>query len=293
MKEKTEQQRLAELVQNQNSEEPIDTGSILAENLKAIVGSPDASIMQQVISEENDLDLPSKKPKEIISNSKEFNKSDREQISTKENFPREKIMMQLYDVRDNLIESFSTCDFNSSTSRNIASNILKIGNCIHELGGDVEIFDPFNYISGLSKPSENDTAKEVIKRTIECYNRGKIIEAKIQPESKEIHIVFSGLEGNTEYTAVGRVKAKNWMGNEAIDYVYTPNSGRMSVKAFINDGWINQSENENYEISWELNEVNLSKTSSKKEEVSPKYQNLDIDSDMEEEKDIGDPIEQE
>jgi adenylosuccinate synthase len=53
----------------------------------------------------------------------------------------------------------------------------------------------------------------------------------------------------------GLVTSSSWNGNEAIDFIYTPGQGKMSVKVFEKGKWIDKSETGNYEIKWELEEI--------------------------------------
>lgn len=192
-------------------------------------------------------------------NLKPLPKENKQVISeAKTNYNTEKLLLNLFEARDGLIENYSKLGINSY-SQNVVDSINKIGSCICSLGGEVEKFDPFVHISGLQAPNLIKNAKRVIENTMDSYSLGKIEDAKINKDGKEITITFTGQQNNIDYKAVGTlVASKAWVGNEAVDYIYSPNEGRMSVKVFSDEGkWVDKSSN--YKISWELfeNEANL------------------------------------
>lgn len=189
-----------------------------------------------------------KTSKDIVSKSE--NKESKAQISESK-FNTEKLLLDLFDIRDTLIESYSKIGI-GSTSQPIVDTINKIGSCIKTLGGEAPNFDPFAHISGLQNPILKKNASRVIENTKEAYSIGKIEDANISEDGKTLMITFSGQQDNINYKAIGTIIAsKSWIGNEAIDYIYSPSEGRMSVKAFNDDGkWIDKSDS--YKISWEL-----------------------------------------
>jgi len=280
MREMTDQERLASLVSDRNVE-PIDTGNMLAEGLKSSL-SGSLLYVAEVESKRDtgSNDVANEKPRNLIS---------------------EKLLITLYEIRDSLINIFSKCELNSNISESLADEISRLGDCIVYIGGDVEDFDPLSYASGLDTPDSIKNAEEVLKRTIQCYKLGEIKQAKIQEDGKEILIVFAGKNKETTYQATGRIIAKSWTGNEAIDYVYSPKSGKMSVKSFEGGKWVNKSldGNSDYSVSWELQEQSINKknstnseeTSLNKEEVTQYAQNqLTEDDGADGEEDIGSPI---
>lgn len=202
----------------------------------------------------------------------------------------ENILMQLYETRDGLIESVSKMGVTSS-SESIVTGINKIGGCIKKMGGQVQKFDLLSHLSGLKSPNLKKNAMRVIENTKEAYNIGKITEASISEDGKTIHITFMGQQDNVDYKAVGTIiSPKTWVGNEAIDYLYSPSEGRMSVKAYNEEGkWLDKSGS--YEISWELFEkeadlnvmpVEVVKESEKKKEITKdaKKDNSEEDNDF-------------
>jgi len=183
-------------------------------------------------------------------------------------YSTEKMMLDLYEVRDGLIATFSEMGLNK-TSQNLVNSINKVGTCIKGLGGEVDYFDPLANVSGLQSPKLNKSAQRVIENTKEAYNLGKIEGAKVEEDGKTITITFTGKQGNVSYKSVGTVTASDtWMGNEAIDYIYSPESGRMAVKTPNAHGqWIDRG-TDDYKISWELfetDESNLNKEAGKAE----------------------------
>ena len=289
MAQQTEQERLAAMVA-QDDLEPVVTGDILAEGLKAHLGDVSSDQMQTAvenIESYGDVAVSAIKPAGLTKTAT----AGKQLLAA----VPEKVLITLYDVRDNLVEAFEGCSLNSSLSDCLTNQINKLGSCIVNMGGTSEIFEPLNHISGLEMPNIQKNAEEVVARTIQCYKLGTVKEAKIKDDGNEINIQFEGSEGEINYIASGRITAKGWTGNEAIDYVYTPRSGKMSVKAFEGGRWVNKSETDNYHISWELNEDEKTQDSAQtlppKEEIPQITQNNTLNSEKDGEEDIGSPIE--
>jgi len=102
------------------------------------------------------------------------------------------------------------------------------------------------------------SAQQVVERTKNCYKRAKIEDVSISESGQVIGIVLQGNDENIgmAYRAKGTLTAKSsWSGTEAIDYIYTPTAGKMSVKVLEGGKWVDKSPN--YKIQWELQEVDL------------------------------------
>ena len=205
------------------------------------------------------------------------NSNDIEEINTV-NADTEALLLDLFEVRDGLIDVFEKVGLNVATSSNLASHINKIGSCIKQIGGDVDTFSPLEHVSGLQMPNIVKNAQRVIETTKQCYSLGQITKAEVdeETEGKTISINFEGQDGKTKYTARGVITAESsWKGNEAIDYIYTPGEGRMSVKAFENNKWVDK--HQDYNIYWELDEVDITASNEKeKEEIEQKEQNKKV-----------------
>ena len=300
MNELTEQEQLARLIRN-DDREPLDSASMLFNNLRAQIGDPDPDKI-----EETKREIEASGNKIENKKIKKFSSSQSPQLSSDSNlklpdgYSTEKLLMSLYDVRDSLIETFQTTNINSNISRKVISSIEKVDTLIKSAGGEIEEFDPMNHCSGLQAPNFHKSAEKVIETTIQCYSLGKIEDANIADGGKTINISFSGTNGNTEWKAIGTIKAEEWTGNEAIDYIYTPREGHMSVKAYDNGRWIDKAASGKYRLHWDLEEkvrkansanpsTELSSTESttmNKEGNGAKTQNNTIDGD----EDIGSPI---
>lgn len=164
----------------------------------------------------------------------------------------ESLLLDLFEVRDGLVEIFKRNGVAEKGGDLIVGQIDKVGSCIRKLGGAVDKFDPFSAISGLRDPDLKLNAQRVIENTKQAYTLGKISGDKVSSDGKTINISFSGINGKTSYKAVGTIVAnKYWNGNEGIDYIYSEGSGKISVKAINDNGkWIDKSSD--YNISWEL-----------------------------------------
>jgi len=176
----------------------------------------------------------------------------------------EALLLDLFEIRDGLIDLFKRSENNEGDSEVLVGHIDKIGSCIRKLGGAVDKFDPFSAKCGLKDPDLKLNAQRVIENTKKSYSLGDVSGDKVSADGKTINITFSGVKGNTCYKAVGTLVAhKSWVGNEGVDYIYSPASGKISVKAISDDGkWIDKSSE--YNISWELFEQDKNQSSPEK-----------------------------
>jgi hypothetical protein len=212
----------------------------------------------------------------------------------------EQFLVDLYGVHDCLVSSFRKLDINSSVAGDISEQINKVASCIERLGGEVDSFDPLNHVSGLKAPQNLASyAKRVVDSTRQCYSLGSIADTGVSEDGRTIKIEFTGSSETQGYKATGTITAQNsWSGNEAIDYIYTPGSGRMSVKAYSNDGWVDKCDD--FDIYWELEEFDLSEleetklsqnieksASNSKEAEQNKSNNKDIGSDSGQDEETG------
>ena len=192
----------------------------------------------------------------------------------------EALLLDLFEIRDVLIDLFKRSENNENDSEILVGQIDKLGSCIRKLGGAVDKFDPFSAKCGLRDPDLKLNAQRVIENTKRSYSLGNVSDDKVSADGKTINVTFSGVKGNTSYKAVGILVAhKSWVGNEGIDYIYSPASGKISVRAISDDGkWIDKSSE--YNISWELFEQDKKESKveknaeTKKEVVKPSVNNV-------------------
>lgn len=258
MSEMTEQEQLARLIRN-NDREPLDSASMLFNNLRSQLGDANPDKI-----EETKREIEASGNKIIGSKIKRHSSvsSNMESLASQklpEGYSTEKVLMSLYDIRDNLIETFQSTGINSNISKKVISSIEKVDVLIKTAGGEVERFDPLNHCSGLQAPNFYKNAEKVIETTRQCYSLGNVDSATLADGGKVINIVFSGVNGETAWKAIGTVKTDEWTGNEAIDYVYTPREGHMSVKAYDNGRWIDKIACGKYKVHWDLEEKGISK----------------------------------
>lgn len=249
MPEMTEQEKLAQLVGGADLE-PLRTDDMLADGLRFLIGNPSEVKVQQV-------------SREIESHGDTIARVGTRQIAP-DGKPvtiagAEKILIALYDVREELVKAFEGCGINSGVGNVLADQINRVGSCIRIAGGEVEDFEPLNHISGLEMPDLNKNLEQVIARTIQCYKLGEVKEAKIKNgnKGKEIHIVFLGKNNEINYKVTGYIQSEVWSGNEAIDYIYTAQGGKMSIKTFEDNKWLDKTSSGRYAIHYQLEEVKL------------------------------------
>jgi hypothetical protein len=162
---------------------------------------------------------------------------------------REALLISLYEVHDDLVSFFEK---SSDTDRNrlnyLADTINKVSGCIEDLGGEkMQKFSAIDHVSGLSAPVLDNMAEKVINTTKNLYKGAKI--EKIFEKDGAIIIVLSGEDNGVLYRTAGKIVPNHgWNGSEAIDYVYSKGSGKMSVKAYEANKWVDKSNS--YEITW-------------------------------------------
>ena len=160
----------------------------------------------------------------------------------------EKAIMEVYSLRDWMIEEFQRNVKFQSTSSVLEKAILKSESIIRTLGGDVEAFNPLNYMSGLDEIGESDVnsntilanARAVIENTKKHYVKYKLssIEAKMIKGKPGIVFSIEGDDNNSPFKVVGAVVSKkNFFGNEAIDYVRHNGNGALGIKALSGGKW--------------------------------------------------------
>jgi hypothetical protein len=272
MRELSEQEQLARLVRGNDEDKTIDSAGLLEASLKNSLGSVSSERLSKIKEEiEAHGDIPEGRKLKSLA------EKEKEAVS----YSTEKLMLELYDVRDELISIFEISGINTNMSKKVEQSIAKIEQCLQVIGGDVDKFVPLNHLSGLDIPDFQKNAEQVIKTTKQCYRLGKIETAKINDNGKSIQIVFSGTDGDTEYIADGIITAEEWVGNEAIDYIYTPGEGNMTVKAFENGRWVLKAGNK-YKVLWDLKEKEINaKIVENKKEVENKLQNnMDIEEEI-------------
>jgi len=282
-----EQEQLARLVGDDDLS-TLSSASILFDGLRERIGevSPERLEETKREIEASGAQIEGKRLKKTIISAS--NNSIRSSQQLPEGYSTEKVLISLYDIRDILIDTFQVSGVNSGISKKIIASIEKVDNLIKTSGGEIEKFDPLNHCSGLQAPNFHKSAEKVIETTKQCYSLGNVDDAKITDNGKTINISFSGVHEDTLWKAIGTVKAEEWTGNEAIDYVYTPREGHMSVKAYDNGRWIDRFSSGKYKVHWDLEE----KLSSKKNKQE-KQSILEVEKSVEvqdEDEDIGNPI---
>jgi|SaaInlV_165m_DNA_1040744.scaffolds.fasta_scaffold22038_4 hypothetical protein len=301
MYEKTEQEKLLDLF-NAGSTNPdaenFDSTDLLSQSLIEQLGRPSkekiSEVEQEIVAKGAELDYAP-----LTS----FSSNGRQVVQAQNSDPQkdDRLIGVLRNIHASLIDVFERSGLNSGIESSLATLIDSTGACLTYLGEGTEKFEPLQHLSGLQAPNMVKNANKVIETTLNCYKLGKIEESTVSDDGSLITIVFSGKSRGIEYKVFGEVKADSWEGSEAIDYIYTPGSGSMSIKAFEGGKWIDKSHNNDaYKVNWALEERDLSlegkdvpdlnKTASEelglvedekklddKEEVTPTLSNNDFD----------------
>jgi hypothetical protein len=281
----TEQERLSMLVGN-NDLEPIDSASILFNSLRDSIGdvSPEKLEETKREIEASGAQIEGKRAKKVVTTSITSNNDLGINRKLPDGYSTEKVLISLYDIRDILIDSFRLSGINSNVSKKLVSSIEKVDGLIKTAGGEIERFEPLNHCSGLQAPNFYKNAEKVIATTTQCYSLGKIEDAKISDNGKTINICFLGINEDVSWKAMGTINAEEWTGNEAIDYVYTPREGHMSVKAYDNGRWIDKISSGKYKVHWDLIEKRT------KRDEQEKQTNIIEENINNDDEDIGAPL---
>lgn len=223
---------------------PFDTGSLMIESLRGTLGSAvDPNILNQVSHEiENSGQrLASATPVTAAASG----------ASATNAAHVEAVLLHNYDVYDLLLEVFRTVDINSDVATKLTQAIRKIEASIKLLGGKELNFQPEDVVSGLALPDQSVAMSKVVATTSAYYKMGSVRDSAIVNKNT-IRMTFALNEKNNKIICRGDVTPSTgvWIGNEAIDYVYTPEGGRMTVKLLSQGGWVNVSSD--YKINWEL-----------------------------------------
>ena len=262
MRELTEQEKLAQLVGGDSVEDAsMSSADLLTEGLMKKMGGASASALEQVTQE-------------IESSGGAVDQSPVSSFSTQgpKNVRRdEKLINALSVVYGGLVDVFEQSGVESAMNDQLIALIETAGACLNYLGERTDKFEPLKHLSGLGAPDITGKAKMVASTTLNCYSLGEIIGPDIENNGRTIKLAFTGRNSKVSYQATGVITADFWDGSEAIDYIYTPGSGKMSVKAYERGRWIDRSDSGNYDIRWSLAETPIGEdpeTSDPETEVS-------------------------
>jgi len=284
---RTEQETLATLMTT--SREPLNTSEMMWDNLKATLGDAKPEFINKV--NEEIVNSGVKVLKDVPT------QSGPRRVNLPEGVSSEKILEYLFIIYDNLINVFERTGIHSETSKDLEAIIHAIEYCVQYVGGKIEPFDPMLHVSGLEIPPLFKNAQRVIDTTKQCYKLGTVLDTNISDNGEEIDIILSGQNKSIVYKVSGKVSSSTWNGNEAIDYVYNSNGGKMSIKSFEGGKWKDITNTGNYSIKWELEEAEISNSDITEEKSSGVEKNIteeNIEStkeDLENNKNNGDIIE--
>ncbi len=249
IREMSEEEQMARLlrVSPDEIEKAIPAQELMLNSLKTSIGKPSAKAMSEIAGEldQREGGAPSRQREE----SAEVNKT--------VDYNTEKVLLKMFDIYDSLVEMFQRVGLSADISDELTKQIWQMEECIEDIGGSVDHFVPENFVSGLAAPDSTETAQKVIDTTLKCYKLGKIKNAVVDEGGSTIRLDFVGVQGDIEFLAKGEISPKGigWTGNEAIDYLYKDNGGKMTVRAYEKGKWANKSDD--YNIHWELTVTDL------------------------------------
>jgi hypothetical protein len=263
-REMTEQEKLLALHRAGTTDPDADFNSadLLTQSLLQTLGRPSqqkiAEVEQEIVSSGDELDYAP-----ITS----FSSNGRTTYTNANAEPQKDVRLigALKNVHAGLIDVFERSGLNSGIENNLVNLIDTTGACLNHLGESTEKFEPLRHLSGLQAPNMVKNANRVVETTLNCYKAGQVEDQTVSDDGATIEMIFAGKYRDIEYKAFGRVTAQSWEGSEAIDYIYTPGKGKLSVKAFEGGKWVDKSDH--YDIKWTLEEKDL--TLEGNEEVNP------------------------
>ena len=223
---------------------PFDSGSMIMESLRGSIGNAvSPNILNQVSQEIENSGSRIASATPLTAAASAASATNAAHI--------ESVLLHNYDVYDLLIEVFRNVDINSDTATKLTQAIRKIEASIRLMGGKELNFQPEDVVSGLSLPDQSVAMSKVVATTSAYYKMGSVRDSEIINKNT-IRMTFALNERSNNIVCQGDVTPSTgvWIGNEAIDYVYTPEGGRMTVKLLSQGGWVNVSSD--YKINWEL-----------------------------------------
>ncbi len=244
IREMSDDEQMARLlkISPEEMERAIPAQEMILNSLKTSIGKPSAKVLSEIAGELDQREGGStRKQQQEVTESK-----------TSVDYNTEKVLLKMFEIYDSLVEIFQKVGLSADISDDLTKQIWQLEECIEDIGGSVDHFVPENFISGLSAPDSVETAQKVLDTTSKCYKLGNVKNAMVDKSGHTIRLDFVGAQGDIEFLAKGEIspKGSGWTGNEAIDYLYKDNGGKMTVRAYEQGRWINKSED--YNIHWEL-----------------------------------------
>lgn len=146
----------------------------------------------------------------------------------------------LKDVREDLVALFQEFSTEHALPKRIEGMIRKMEEMGYALGVELEPFDPLKNMSGLKSGEALENAEKVVTNTLDHYKLFSVSSIKTYMTNGgptiELHIF--GEQNGMGFEASGSITARSdFNGNEAIDYVYSPEGGLMTVKARSQGMW--------------------------------------------------------
>ncbi len=205
----------------------LNTGDILASALRKTLTNKNIPITaNNHIPERGQEDANSKKDLSVIENvGKEF---------------AGHAVEILKDVREDLIALFQEFSTENAIPKRIEGMIRKLEEIGYALGVELEPFDPLKNMSGLKSGEALENAEKVVANTLNHYKLFSVSSIKTYMGNGgptiELHVF--GEQNGMGFEVSGSVTAQtDFNGNEAIDYVYSPEGGLMSIKARSQGMW--------------------------------------------------------
>ena len=161
----------------------------------------------------------------------------------------ERLAGHLDAAKTNMIELFDRIKDDQGMSVLVHKAIKSVEEAQLDCGQEVVQFEPLRRMSGLAIPTDLlANANKVVTTTLKSYGLYPITEAMSCDVEGLPHVVFTivGQKGEMGFTvraAITRRGGGDFIGNEAIDYVYAPGGGLLTVKALDKGRWVDVTDN--------------------------------------------------
>ena len=212
----------------------LDTASMLAAGLKTTFAS---GMPRRTAEEGQDA---SSDPVAVT-----FERPQQENLIAPNSVLQEHVVSSIENLKGDLIAMFQEMCSNAVLASRMEGMIRRIEDIQQSMGIEFNLFDPLSNMSGLKSGEALENADKVISNTLKHYRLYGVssITSTVGQFGPTILLSLFGEDKDVGFEVDAFIAAKSdFNGNEAIDYVWSPDGGRMTVKARTNGAWRDMSQ---------------------------------------------------
>ena len=153
---------------------------------------------------------------------------------------QEHVVIAMNNLKNDMVALFQETSANNGLSVRIEAMIRRLEDIQQSIGVEVDPFDPLRNMSGLQAGEPLENADKVIANTLKHYKAYGIsaITSSMGKFGPSIQLSIFGENDGVGFEVDGFVAAReDFNGNEAVDYVWSPEGGLMTVKARHHGTW--------------------------------------------------------